>query len=122
MMKKYLITILALLIIIVSFVVWRAAAPAKITMTPDHLDMLVSLDGEEDDYYEKLTLRNNGIKIKAEKATWHSDNPDVAEIDRDGWVTSMGVGKATITAEYKGSRAQCVVVVKQKITSDTLGE
>ena len=115
------IVIICLLILLAAFAVWKLS-PAKITVEPDHLDMLVSLDGEEDDYYEELTLRCNGIKIKAEKASWHSDNTDVAEVDRYGWVTSMGVGKATITAEYRGSRAQCSVEVTQKITSDSLGE
>lgn len=102
---------------------WKAVfAPVELTLKPDHLDMLVSLDGEWDEYYEELTLKCNGKKVKGEKAVWHSDDPNIAEVDEEGWVTSMGVGTTTITAQYRGATARCVVEVTQKITSDTLGE
>lgn len=120
--KKIIIVVISVLVLCTIFVVLQNIIPAHLTLKPDHLDMLVALDGEEDEYYEELTLRCNGIKVKAENANWHSDNTDVAEVDRYGWVTSMGVGKATITAEYRGASAKCSVVVTRKITSDTLGE
>ena len=120
-MKKLIPASLCILIIFAVFVFCKAK-PAQISLEPNHLDMLVSLDGEEDDYYEELILKCNGIRVKAEKVKWHSDDPGIAEVDKYGWVTSMGVGKTTITAEYRGSCAECTVEVTQKITSDTLGE
>lgn len=120
--KKPIIVIICVLVVFAVFIVLQNIMPAHLTLRPDHLQMHVSLDGEADEYYEELTLRNNGIKVKAEKAKWHSDNTDVAEVDRYGWITSMGVGKTTITAEYKGATAKCVVVVTRKVTSDTFGE
>lgn len=93
-----------------------------LTIEPDHLNMLVSLDGEEDEYYEELTLRYGTKKIPPQNAIWNSDNPNIAEVDKYGWVTSMGVGKTTITAWYNGEFAHCTVAVTRKITSDTLGE
>lgn len=121
-MKKLITVIISVLVLFTLFVVVHSIMPVHLTLKPDHLKMLVSLDGEEDEYYEELTLRNNGIKVKAEKVKWHSEDTDVAEVDRYGWITSMGVGKTTITAEYKGASAKCEVVVTRKITSDTLGE
>ncbi len=119
--NKVLITGL-IIIIGTLFTCVACGAPTEITLKPDHLEMLVSLDGEWDEYYEELTLLNNGKKVDSKKVEWHSENPEIAEVDEDGWVTSMGVGTTTINAEYKGSTVQCTVEVTQKITSDTLGE
>lgn len=91
----------------------------ELTLQPDQLQMPVSLDGEEDDYYEELTLLADGEVIKAAKARWRSEDTAVATVDRFGWVTSRGVGKTQITAKYKGSSAVCEVEVTRKITSDT---
>jgi hypothetical protein len=93
-----------------------------LSLQPEKLNMLVSLDGEEDDYYEELTLWYRGKKVDAKDAEWKSDNPDIAEIDEYGWVTSTGVGTTIITAQYNGTSAECVVNVERKITSDTRGE
>ena len=38
-------------------------------------------------------------------ATWGSDNTAVATVDSGGLVTAVGVGAATISAEYQGRRA-----------------
>lgn len=120
--NKALIT--ALVIIVVgALVAWGiVSSPAEITLEPDHLEMLITLDGEFDEYYEELTLKCNGKKVKGEKVEWHSDDPEIAEVDESGWVTSMGVGSTVITARYKGTTVQCPVEVTQRITSDTLGE
>jgi hypothetical protein len=96
--------------------------PPKLRLEPDHLVMWVSLDGEFDEYYEELKLICNGLPVKADKIIWTSEDPDIAEVDKDGWVTSMKVGETGIKANYRGKTAECRVRIKRKITSDTLGE
>ena len=100
----------------------REGKTSDLSLQPEKLDMLVSLDGEEDDYYEELTLRYKGERVDPKEAKWESDHPEIAEVDEYGWVTSTGVGTAIITAQYKGVSAECVVDVERKITSDTRGE
>ena len=100
----------------------REGKTSDLSLQPEKLDMLVSLDGEEDDYYEELTLRYKGERVDPKEAKWESDHPDIAEVDEYGWVTSTGVGTAIISAQYKGVSAECVVDVERKITSDTRGE
>ena len=100
----------------------REGKTSDLSLQPEKLDMLVSLDGEEDDYYEELTLRYKGERVDPKEAKWESDHPDIAEVDEYGWVTSTGVGTAIITAQYKGVSAECVIDVERKITSDTRGE
>ena len=123
MKKRGLIILVIAVIVIGATAVWHTvSSPSKVTIEPDHIDILVSLDGEYDEYYEELKLKCNGLRVNSEKVSWKSDDPDIAEVDEYGWVTSMGVGSTTITAQYKGCVAECVVKVTQKITSDTLGE
>ena len=100
----------------------REGKTSDLSLQPEKLNMLVSLDGEEDDYYEELTLRYKGERVDPKEAKWESDHPEIAEVDEYGWVTSTGVGTAIITAQYKGVSAECVVDVERKITSDTRGE
>lgn len=95
------------------------SSPRKLSVKPDHVDMLVSLDGEEDDYYEELILWCDGEIIDSRKARWKSDNVDAATVDNSGWVTSKGTGTAVITARYKGVSAQSTINVTRKITSDS---
>ena len=108
-----------LTIILLSFILFSSCSSPDLSIEPDHLEMLVSLDGEEDDYYEEIILRNDGEILDGRKAKWQSDNNDVAMVDRYGWVTSKGVGTAIITAYYRGASATCTVEVTRKTTSDT---
>ena len=100
----------------------REGKTSDLSLQPEKLNMLVSLDGEEDDYYEELTLRYKGERVDPKEAKWESDHPEIAEVDEYGWVTSTGVGTAIITAQYKGVSAECVIDVERKIISDTRGE
>ena len=108
-----------LIILFLAMTTFSACSSPELTLEPEHLEMLVSLDGEEDDYYEEMTLKCDGRIVDGRRARWHSDNPDVASVDRHGWVTSKGVGLAVITARYKGTTAECSISVQRKITSDT---
>ena len=115
MRKKLAFIIFCLLITIFD----SSCTPPVLTLEPEHFEMLVSLDGEEDDYYEELILKSNGKRVDGKKAKWYSDQTDVAVVDKFGWVTSKGIGRAVITAVYKGSSVSCTVEVERKITSDT---
>lgn len=46
---------------------------------------------------------------------WSSSNAAVAEVDKDGTVTGVARGSATITAEAGGHTASCVVTVRDPI-------
>ena len=121
-MRRNIIIFIAVIAIIGVVIIWHTLSSKTISLEPDHLEMLVSLDGEENEYYEELILRHKGWKVDSRKVSWQSEDSDIAEVDEYGWVTSMGVGTTKITARYKGSVAECTVEVTQKITSDTLGE
>ena len=46
--------------------------------------------------------------VSRSKVTWTTSDPKVATVE-NGTVTAVGKGTATITAEYEGKKAQCVV-------------
>lgn len=54
--------------------------------------------------------------------TWTSNNEAVATVSSDGTVTAVGAGSATITVTdlATGIQAQCIVTVRQAVTSLTL--
>ena len=110
-----------LFFILVLMALLPSCTKPALSLQPSHFEMLVSLDGEEDDYYQELILRDNGRVVDGRRARWSSDHEEVAVVDRSGWVTSKGVGTATITVKYMGGTATCTVEVKRKITSDTVG-
>lgn len=47
--------------------------------------------------------------------TWSSDNAEVAAVDAEGKVSGLAEGTAVITAETAEAKAECTVVVKEKI-------
>jgi len=53
---------------------------------------------------------------QALKVTWASSDKNVAKVSKNGKVTAVGAGKATITATHKdtGKTLKCVVTVKAK--------
>ncbi len=59
-------------------------------------------------YHTRLVL--NGTK---KKVTWTSSNPKVATVEKDGTVTAVKKGKATITATRKKKQFTCQITVKK---------
>jgi len=55
-------------------------------------------------------LRDGRLANMAAFATWSSDNPGVAEVDRDGRVTAHAPGTANITATWGEWTALAAVV------------
>lgn len=97
--KKYAA---ALLIISIAFAfVICGSTEAKIRMSKKNLRITVP---------QKCTLRLNGARGKV---TWKSSNPSVAKVNKNGKVTALRKGKATITAKAGKKKFKCIVVVKE---------
>lgn len=75
---------------------------------------LVMTKGEK----EKLDVLFSASYMSTDKSvTWISSDPAVAEVDGEGWVSAMGIGKCEITAEAGGYKIVCpVTVAKAKLT------
>lgn len=60
--------------------------------------------------YEVFTLsvKLGSSSVSRSKVTWTSSDPNVATVE-NGKVTAVGKGTATITAEYEGKSASCIV-------------
>ena len=57
--------------------------------------------------------------------SWASGKPEVASVSADGLVTALSDGQTTITVtanDGSGTKAECVVTVKTKVSSITLNE
>ncbi len=50
---------------------------------------------------------------------WTSSDPSVAKVDENGYVTSVGSGRAVITAQWGDLSASCSVACDYKSTEDT---
>ena len=97
--KKYAA---ALLIISIAFAfVICGSTEAKIRMSKKNLRITVP---------QKCTLRLNGARGKV---TWKSSKPSVAKVNKNGKVTALRKGKATITAKAGKKKFKCIVVVKE---------
>ena len=63
----------------------------------------------------KLTVSYNPNNTTVDKTVaWTSSDNKVATVDKDGNVTSVGAGTATITATVAGKKATCKVTVSKK--------
>ncbi|MDE6030888.1 MAG: Ig-like domain-containing protein, partial [Oscillospiraceae bacterium] len=56
----------------------------------------------------------SGLKIEDAVFTWSSDKDSVVKVNSKGTVTAVGIGKATITAEYAGIKASCAITVEAR--------
>lgn len=63
----------------------------------------------ENGYSVKLTATSS----TGHPVTWKSNKKSIAIVDERGWVTAKKPGSAAITAEVDGTKASCIVTVKQ---------
>ena len=76
------------------------------------------------DATEQLEITIDPYYATNQKVTWKSDNPDIAEVDENGFVTGIDEGEATITVTTVdgGYQATCKVVVSSSyVKSVALG-
>lgn len=76
----------------------------------------ITLDASEKSAYagESFTLTATvEPKGSTDKAVWSSDKENVAKVDQNGTVTTVGEGTAVITAKAGNFSAQCTVTVKK---------
>ncbi|MBR6953927.1 MAG: Ig-like domain-containing protein [Clostridia bacterium] len=79
-----------------------------------------SYSGTRERLYPTLILPTNANN---KAIYWESDNPNVATVDSNGWVSLMGAGTATITCTSVSNpivKATCAITVKQSPTGITL--
>lgn len=81
-------------------------APKKVTLNVNKLTMKAN-----EGYQLVATLTKNSVS----NITWTSDNTNVATVDANGFVTSLKVGQANITATTtNGKKATCKVTVQDE--------
>lgn len=108
-MKKLIVIFMAAL-----FLISAAACSEK---TPAASPYTVSLNRSEANLEEgenvelNATVAENGEAVEA-SVTWKSSDLSVATV-QEGVVTAVGVGTATVSAEYEGASAACVVNVSK---------
>ena len=80
----------------------EATEPAVLTLDPADASCFTA--GESFPIYAHL----GSASVSRSKITWSTSDPKVARVE-NGTVTAVGKGTATITAEYNGEKATCVV-------------
>lgn len=80
----------------------EAAEPAVLKLDPEDVSCFTA--GESFTLYARL----GDSSVGRSKVTWSTSDPKVAKVEK-GVVTAVGKGTATITAEYNGEKATCVV-------------
>lgn len=110
-----------------------SAKAGDITATCD-VTVTVPVEGVEIDPSSiTLEVEENAVlvaKVLPEDATdksvsWSSSNTTVAKVDKDGNLSALKIGTATITVKASGHTATCAVTVKEKsihVTSVTLNK
>ena len=95
----------------------EAPAPTEAAvLTLDLTDVSCFARNEVFNLYAKLGEESVGRS----KITWTSSDPKVAKVEK-GQVTAVGKGTATITAEYQGQKATCVVRCRFEDAEPTQG-
>ena len=95
----------------------EAPAPTEpAVLTLDVTDVSCFKKNEVFNLYAKLGEESVGRS----KITWTSSDPKVAKVEK-GQVTAVGKGTATITAEYQGQKATCVVRCRFEDAEPTQG-
>ncbi len=80
----------------------QATEPAVLTLEPNDVSCFTKNE------VFTLSVKLGSQSIGRSKVTWTSSDPQVAKVEK-GQVTAVGKGTATITAEYQGEKATCVV-------------
>ena len=80
----------------------EAAEPAVLKLDPEDVSCFTA--GESFTLYARL----GDSSVGRSKVTWSTSDSKVAKVEK-GVVTAVGKGTATITAEYNGEKATCVV-------------
>ena len=89
-------------------------APKKVTLNVNKLTMKVN-----EGYQLIATLTKNSVS----DITWTSDNPNVATVDNKGFITTLNVGQANITATTtNGKKATCKLTVQDESGSVGRGQ
>ena len=65
-----------------------------------------------------LYVTLGSTSVGRSKVTWTTTDPKVATVEK-GYVTAVGKGEATITAEYDGQKATCIVRCRFESTTET---
>ena len=92
-------------------------------------------DGSQPDSKLTLTLNKTDVTLKKAGSTFRlrytaqpdtdgipsftSDKPEIATVDESGNVTAVAPGQATITVEYDGAKAACIVRCRWDEQSDS---
>lgn len=82
-------------------------------LVQEDLEMLVG------DQFVKLDARaqladNQGPVVITDKATWTTSDEKIAKVSKDGEITPVGIGKATIRVQYLGMSTEIDVYVRTK--------
>lgn len=104
----------------------EASEDPEPTATPE-VNYKISLNKDElslnsgDTYTLKATVTPSDSDVKV---VWSSSNKDVAEVDKDGKITTKGAGSATITATVDGTKvkAECKVNVTRELAKPYLDD
>ncbi len=62
-------------------------------------------------FYDGDNENGEAIVYNGVHAVWSSSNENVATVDKNGVVTAVGTGEATITASFMGASATCTVYI-----------
>lgn len=89
------------------------SASCSITVIENELELSDTALDLASNQEVQLTAKFDGKRVTPE---WQSDAPDIASIDEKGWVTAMASGHATLTAQWEGKQAICVVTVTSQGT------
>lgn len=90
----------------------ETSGPAVLTL--DQSDVSFFNPGESFTLY----VTRGGTAVSRSQVTWTSTDPSIASV-QEGHVTAVGPGVATITAEYGGEKASCIVRCQFQDTSWT---
>ena len=96
-------------------VLFKASATVTVTGVTLNTNALTLEEGKTG----QLTATVNPENATNKTITWHSDKPEVAEVDQNGKVTAKktGTAKITVTTEDGSKTAECTVTVTAKAPS-----